>query len=173
MRSYLYLFGLALLLTTGAFTMILAQAWMLGDSWTVKFSNSEVMGTFSKMTAQISFEAEHLSDSKFDVSIDVSSAKANNADMTAELIGKEMLDKVKYPNIHFASSKVEKTSTGYSTTGILEMHGVKHEVSIPFTFKEKVFEGSFEISCKAYAMTGLDEGSDKVKIDLSIPVKPK
>jgi polyisoprenoid-binding protein YceI len=172
-RPGLYISLFAIILLTTAFRVFFFQTWALGDSWSVKFSNAEVNGSFSKMSAQITFDAAHLPDSKFDVNVDVASAKAGNAEMTAEMMGPEMLDKAKFPMIHLVSSGVEKTDTGYKLTGTLEMHGVKKEISLPFTFKDNVFSGSFEISCKAYGMKGLDENSDKVKIDLSVPVKPR
>ena len=58
----------------------------------------------------------------------------------------------------------------------MEMHGVKKDFTIPFTFKETpaggIFTGGFDISRKDYGMTntGMGKIADVLKVDISVPV---
>jgi polyisoprenoid-binding protein YceI len=150
------------------------QDWVLADAYTVKFSNTEVTGTFRKMTSEIAFDPSNLKDSHFDVKLDVASASTGNEEMDKQVTGSDMLNKEKYPIIHFHSTEVEKTASGFNAKGILEMHGVSKAIDIPFTFSQSTFQGTFAISCSAFDMKGMGKGeSDKVKIELTVPVKKK
>ena len=43
-------------------------------------------------------------------------------------------DAEKYPEIKFTSSSVTSNSDGFEAKGILDMHGVQKEITLPFTF---------------------------------------
>ena len=43
----------------------------------------------------------------------------------------------------FDSSKIEKTETGYKAIGKIEIHGVKKDITIPFSFVKKGSKGTF------------------------------
>jgi len=74
--------------------------------------------------------------------------------------------------IKFTSSSITKTASGYEAKGILDMHGVQKEVSIPFTFENNVFAGSFEVNRIDYNINAAEpaHGAAKFKVDISVPV---
>jgi len=63
---------------------------------------------------------------------------------------------------------------GYEVSGILKMHGMRQEMTIPFTFDNNIFKSSFTVNRSDYNIgktTGLQGtvGSD-INLDISIPV---
>ncbi len=44
----------------------------------------------------------------------------------------QLLAAAKYPNIIFKSSAIIQDATGYTVKGVLDLHGVKQEISFPF-----------------------------------------
>ena len=71
--------------------------------------------------------------------------------------------------------KISKTVSGYETYGTLEMHGVRKQITIPFTFKNNVFTGNFNINRLDYKVGSADgiyaHASTNLLIELSIPVQ--
>ena len=85
-------------------------------------------------------------------------------------------DADKYPVISFTSSEITKSADGYLAKGTLEMHGVKKDFTIPFTFaktdKGGVFMSSFEISRLDFNINTAEpaHGASVFKVDISVPV---
>ena len=82
-------------------------------------------------------------------------------------------DAEKYPTIKFTSSSIAKTATGYTATGTLDMHGVQKEcVTIPFTFTNNVFAGSFQVNRMDYNVNTAEpnHGGATFKVDITVPV---
>jgi polyisoprenoid-binding protein YceI len=163
--------ALLLLTLLSGFSWISIQNWILADTYSIRFSNPEVNGVFSKMDAAISFDESDLPASKFSVSADVGSVNTGNPGMDSQISGLDMLDKANFPYIKFESVAVVKTDTAFAAKGMLEMHGIKHEIIIPFTFRNKEFRGSFQVKCSDYGMNGMGKGeADIVRIELKVPV---
>jgi polyisoprenoid-binding protein YceI len=166
--------ALILLTLLSAFSWISMQNWSLADTYSIRFSNPEVNGVFSKLNAVISFDESDLPASKFSVSADVGSVNTGNPGMDSQISGKDMLDKANFPAIKFESVAVVKTDTAYAAKGMLEMHGIKREILIPFTFLNREFRGSFQVKCSDYGMNGMGKGeADIVRIELNVPVLPR
>jgi polyisoprenoid-binding protein YceI len=81
-------------------------------------------------------------------------------------------DAEKYPLIKFTSSSISKAASGYEAKGILEMHGVQKEITIPFTFDNNTFAGSIEVNRMEYNVNTAepDHGAQKFKVSISVPV---
>jgi len=120
-----------------------AQNWKLSDDYTITFSSKDASGVFKEMSGTINFDAANLTNAKFDLKIKVESINTGNGVQNKHAKGGEWFDASKYPNIEFTSTKIEKTDAGYKAVGKLEIHGVKKEVSIPFTFVKKGSKGTF------------------------------
>ncbi len=120
-----------------------AQNWKISENYTIAFSNKDVSGVFKEMSGSIIFDATKLSSSKFDLKIKVESISTGNGIQNKHAKGDEWFNAEKYPNIEFISSKIEKTDTGYKAVGKLEIHGVKKDYSIPFTFTKKGNKATF------------------------------
>ncbi|HEV7229871.1 MAG TPA: YceI family protein [Bacteroidia bacterium] len=170
MKKLISLLSFLCVISLSAF--VIDQNWILADNYTVRFSNPEVNGSFTKLNATIRFDEKDLAASRIQVSVDVNSVNTGNPEMDKQVTGKDMLNKEQYPQIIFESSSLRKVPVGYEAIGTLKMHGQNKEITIPFTFSDQVFKGNFEVKCSDYGMTGMGHGeADVVKIELSVPVK--
>lgn len=166
---------LALFLSlTVAFTVNSAINWQIKEGYNLKFTGTKVDGNFEKIKGTILFDENNLSNSKFDLIIDVESIATGNWLMNKHAKGDNWFDAEKYPTINFVSSKFTKTSNGYLVNGFLTMHGVKRDITIPFTFSNSIFKGIFSVNRMDYkigTMEGMSKKvSNKINLDISIPV---
>ena len=110
-------------------------------------------GDLSKLKGNITFSPENLSESKFDVSVAVSTVDTDNNMRDKSLQSDEYFDAEKYPFLTITSTKVEKTNKTaagfYFFTGNLTIKGVTKSISFPFQAKEEnggyLFTGNFKI----------------------------
>jgi len=105
-----------------------------------------VTGTFSGMNGVVNFDKAKLENASFDVCVLATSINTQNEKMDDHLKTEDFFDVEQYPNICFQSKKIEQSKDGFTTTGILEMHGVKKQVDIPFSFNGTSFEGALKIN---------------------------
>ena len=78
----------------------------------------------------------------------------------------------KYPTIAFTSSSITKTGSGFEAKGTLEMHGMKKEIVLPFTFVNNTFAANMEVTRADFA---LDDGkhakmAPTLKVSINVPV---
>lgn len=164
------------LATVFAFTLI--QGWQITEQYNITFAGGEVSGVFKKFTGTIVFDEQNLPQSRFDVAIDVASINTGNGLQNKHAKGADWFEADKYPSIKFTSSRIVKSGAGYSTTGTLEMHGVKKEYTLPFSFKKAgtgaTFSGSFTVNRNDFHI-GKPGGdvAEVIKLDVSIPVVKK
>jgi len=171
--SSLTLFALA-----AVFAFSTLQNWKIKDTYSIKFSGKGVDGIFKTFKGTMSFDEANLATSKFDVTIDVSSINTGNGLQNKHALSDDWFDAQKYPNIRFTSSSMEKTSSGYKANGTMEVHGVKKDFSVPFTFKKSGSGGTFTAN---FTVNRLDfkvgkasnDVSDNIKLNVSIPVTKK
>jgi len=153
-----------------AFRFLPATHWKIANNYSVKFTSKDPSGIFETMKGEMD-----LADSKFSIIIDVASINTGNWLMNKIAVGGSWFDAERYPTIKFTSSQILKTSSAYQTTGTLEIHGVKKQIAIPFTFKNNTFAGSFTINRLDYKVGTADgmsaHASTNLFIELSIPVQ--
>ena len=118
------------------------------------------------------FSKKNLASSKFEISIDVATINTGNGMKNTHAKSAGWFDVEKYPTITFASSTITKKASGYVAKGMLEMHGVKKEITIPFTFSNNVFTSDFEVNRNEFGIG--DPKHEKVpatlKLSISVPV---
>lgn len=169
------LIGATILLS--AFTTIKSIDWQIADGYSIKFKGTDVEGIFKTMTGDISFDENDLSASKFSVSVDVSSINTGNGIKNKHAKSDKWLDATKYPSITFISSKISKSTDGYQVDGTLEIHGVKNQIRIPFTFGSNSFKGYFNVNRIDYGvgtMKGMSKKvSNEIFMEISVPVTKK
>ena len=146
---------------------------------------SNVKGNFKDFSGTIMFDESDMTKSSVEVIIKTTSIDTDNADRDAHLRSEDFFHVEKFPEITFKSSAVKKTDDGFEMVGMLTMHGVSKEVTIPFEFlgrvtgpmgKERLgFEGYTKIDRKDFGITWnkvLDAGGltvgNEVKIELNI-----
>lgn len=173
--SFAVLVGATMLLS--AFTTIKSIEWQITEGYFIKFKGTDAEGIFKTMAGDISFDENDLSSSKFSVTVDVSSINTGNGMKNKHAKSDKWFDATKYPSITFISSKISKSTEGYQVEGTLEMHGVKKQISIPFTFGSNSFKGSFNVNRMDFGV-GTMEGmskkvSNEIALDISVPVTKK
>lgn len=105
-----------------------------------------VEGTFSGMSGTLHFDANDLSQSYFKVCIDAASVDTDNEKRDAHLRNEDFFEVDKYPTICYTSQSIQRTVDGFVSKGVMDMHGVKKSVEIPFTFTNNVFVGHITIN---------------------------
>lgn len=163
--------------TLSAFTINSVINWQIKEGYSIKFSGTSIEGEFEKINGEISFDADHLTDSKMTINVEVKSIATGNWLKTRHAKNDEWFDADRYPQISFVSSNFTKSSTGYIVEGTLTMHGVKKQISIPFTFSNNIFKGVFSVNRIDYGIGTLEGMSKKVsnaiKLEFSVPVVKK
>jgi polyisoprenoid-binding protein YceI len=172
MKKHTYWLASVALIIASAFTFIQSQDWKIAEGYFVKFDGGDPSGEFSGLKGTIQFDEKNLSSSKFDVSIDVASINTGNGMKNAHAKGETWFDAAKYPTIAFTSSAISKTATGFEAKGTLDMHGVKKDFIMPFTFVNNTFTSNFEINRLDF---GIDDGkhpkmAPTLKVSISVPV---
>lgn len=173
--------GFAVLI--GAFIMLSAFTinnvinWQIKDGYNIKFTGTDAEGYFEKISGNLEFDIDNLSASKMVANVDVTSIATGNWLKNRHAKSDKWFDADKFPQINFTSSNFSKSANGYVVNGNLTMHGVKKQVSIPFTFSNDTFKGSFAVNRIDYGVGTLEGMSKKVsnaiKIEISIPVIKK
>ncbi len=172
----LIIFSSTLLLTAAVFAFaVAAQAWNINGKYNISFSTNAASGIFKTFKGTIAFDEKNLAASNFNVSVDVASINTGNALQNKHAKSDEWFDATKYPEIKYASKKIVKTATGYQVTGDLEIHGVKKEFSIPFSFKQAgngaTFNGTFKVNRNDFHI-GKPGGDvdDVITVTVAVPV---
>ncbi len=172
-RSFYTIATLVVLVTVFAFTV--PTQWKIAPKYNISFSTSGVSGIFKTFTGNISFDEQSLATSKFDITIDINSINTGNGMQNKHAKGADWFDAAKYPAIKFTSKKIDKTGTGYTATGDLQVHGITKTVSLPFTFKRNgnggTFEGLFNINRNDFKIGEAGgEVGEVIKVLVSVPV---
>lgn len=172
MKKQIYLLATVALIIASAFTFIKSQDWKISDGYSIKFDGGDPSGEFSGLKGTIQFDENKLADSKFDVTIDVASINTGNGMKNTHAKGENWFEAEKYPTIAFVSSSIAKASSGFEAKGTLEMHGIKKEITLPFTFSDNVFAADIEVNRMDF---DLDDGKHPkmvptIKVSINVPV---
>lgn len=174
MKTIPYAILACALLLLSAFTVLEPIDWKIADGYAIRFSSKEPSGVFTKFSGNIVFDANHPENSSFNLLVDVTSINTGNGMKNKHAKSDEWLNAALYPEITFVSSAFSKNDKGYEVTGILSLHGVKKEISIPFTFANDTFAGNFTVNRLDYNIGDTKGMSGKVstdlKIDFTVPV---
>jgi len=164
-------FAVAVILVS-AFTFVKSLDWSISETYSVKFDGGDPSGEFRGLKGTIKFDPNDLASSKFDCTVDVESINTGNGMKNTHAKSDKWLDAAKYPVIRFTSTSIKKTDAGYEATGTLDFHGVQKEVSLPFTFVNKVFAGMFEVNRLDYNINTAEpeHGAAKLKVSINVPV---
>ncbi len=96
---------------------------------------TKVRGSFNDFSGDGYFDVEDPSRSSLAVTIQAASIDTRNADRDSHLRGNDFFDMAAYPEIRFASTRVEGLDPAtYRVTGDLTIKGVTKPVTIDFEF---------------------------------------
>jgi len=93
---------------------------------------SHVNGTFQDFSGTIVYDEKDPSKCSVNVNIKATSIDTRNQDRDADLRTNKFFDAAKFPEITFASTRIEKTGDSYIAHGPLTIRGVSKEVALPF-----------------------------------------
>ena len=146
---------------------------------------SHVSGCFQEFSGTIVYDEKDPSKSSVNVHIKAASIDTRNHDRDEHLRSSSFFDAAKFPEITFASTRLEKTEDGYIAHGPLTIRGVSKEVALPFkitgTIKDpwgktrlgaqaglSINRQDFGVSWNQILDGGGVELGDEVKIDLAV-----
>ncbi len=164
--------------------MLVLSAFTIG-SWSVDTDNSKaafsitnmgmsVNGTFdSGVTGKVTFDAEDLAGSSITAEVATKTINTGIEMRDKHLRNEDYFEVDTYPNITFTSTEFGTGKDGgHTVTGDFTIKKTTKKVTIPFTFENNTFKGSFNINRLDY---DLGEKSwvmkNDVKISFTIPVK--
>jgi polyisoprenoid-binding protein YceI len=158
MTKYHFFFSL---LFAMSWVPLLAQQKVSNAQVTFKIKNAGfwVTGKLGGFQGEIQFDANNLAQSSLTASVDARTIDTDNSLRNRHLKEKsEFFDVAKYPSISMKSTKLEKTSTGFSGTFLLTMKGVTQAVNIPFTVSKNAesttLSGTFSINRRDWKVGG-------------------
>jgi polyisoprenoid-binding protein YceI len=163
-------------------TLTLAQTqWEIQPIYSIQFDGTGAEGTFRGLTGIIQFDPAIPENASFDVELDPSTIDTGNNKKDEHARSDSWFDVVQYPRITFKSSSIIKSENGYVLSGLLSLHGVKKEISIPFNFETVsenigIFTGSFTLDREDYSIKGPLLGlfvGDEFEVLIEVPVKKK
>ena len=146
---------------------------------------TKVRGQFGAFTGTARIDEANPSDSKVDLSIDVTSIETGSPDRDGHLKSGDFFDAETYPTITFTSTKVERDGDDWNVTGDLTIKDVTKPVTIefeqtgsaidPFGNVRVGFEGDVTVNRKDWGLTwnaALETGgvlvSEKIKLEFDV-----
>ena len=93
---------------------------------------SEVEGKFTDFAIAVVYDDQNLANSSVTATIQAASINTGIAERDKDLRSAGFFDVAKYPEIKFVSSRIEKSGSGFIAHGMLTMHGVSKEITLPF-----------------------------------------
>lgn len=103
---------------------------------------SYTYGRFNDFGGYVLWNEKDLSKSKILFKIDVNSVYTNNVKRDGHLRSPDFFDAKKFPTAVFSSKTISNKGKGrYQVTGDFEIHGVKKEITIPFSIVGKLEKG--------------------------------
>lgn len=114
--------------------------------FTSNFQGSSFDGRFNKWTASISYDAAKLASSKFDVTVDLSTAKTGDNDRDSALPGADFFDVAKYPQAHFVTTAFHQQGSQVIADGMLTLRGVTKPVSLNVVFKPQSSGATLDVT---------------------------
>jgi polyisoprenoid-binding protein YceI len=114
------------------------------------FEKAPVPGVFREFDARLRFDPEKPAGGSLDVTIKVTSADMNVADVNKEIGGKDWFDYAGFPRAEFHSTDLRRAGGNrYLARGTLSLKGKKEPLEVPFAWTVSaagaVMEGEFAV----------------------------
>lgn len=174
MKKSKFLLALSTIIVLSAFTFKSSVNWKISDGYSIKFSGTDAEGIFKDLKGDVQFDNANPENSSFSFSVAVNSINTGKGMKNKHAVSDKWFDAEKYPNITFKSSSVSKAGDAFKVTGIMNIHGVSKEMTIPFAFNNNSFSSQFSVNRMDFGV-GTMEGmskkvSNEIKLDGTIPV---
>ncbi len=152
--------------------------WNFDSNASIKFSGSNINGTFGNPKGTIVFDPSNLASASMDVLIETATIETGDRLKDKHAKGKDWFDVENYKTIKFTSSSFAKSGKVFTVNGTLQLHGTSKVVAIGFQFvssKDKgTFTGSFKVNRVDFGIKGNIFGfmvGNEINVELKVPVK--
>jgi len=144
------------------------------------FEKTVAPGVFREFDTRMRMDADLPAEGRLDVTIVVTSADMNSADVNKAISGAEWFDFARFPRAEFHSSDIRRTDASrYLARGMLNLKGVQQLVEVPFTWTETgdaarmdgefiVKRGAFGIGTGDWAATSVIGADVKIKFNVRL-----
>ena len=151
----------------------------IGDQNGEKFS-----GRFRKFDAHISFDPDHLDESKISVTVDTASATTGDDEWDSYLPQDSWFDVAVFPAARFVATKFHQTAkNAYEAEGSLTIKGVTRDLTLPFTLTQEgdhwrahghiaLMRNDFSIGSGSFADPAYVKNAVEVVVDLAARPMP-
>ncbi len=102
--------------------------------WVRHMVISKVHGRFARWSGALELDEQDLTRSSVSVRIEAGSIDTQVADRDAHLKSADFLDVARFPELTFASKRIEKAGDAWRVVGDLSLHGVVREVALEAEF---------------------------------------
>ena len=174
MKTSKFLLALSTIIVLSAFTFKSSVNWKISDGYSIKFSGTDAEGIFKDLEGDVQFDNANPESSSFMFTVAVNSINTGKGMKNKHAVSDKWFDAEKYPNITFKSSSVSKAGDAFKVTGIMSIHGVSKEMTIPFAFNDNSFSSQFSVNRMDFGvgtMKGMSKKvSNEIKLDVTIPV---
>jgi polyisoprenoid-binding protein YceI len=153
---------LTLIIPAFAFLLISASTTLAADKYTIDpvhchigFSVkhlviNNIKGRFNDYTGSIVYDEQDITKSSVEITIKTASINTDFKFRDDHLRASDFFDVVKYPDITFKSTRIEKRGAAYAAVGIFTLHGVAKEIVLPFKVNGKSnFQGETHLGVEA------------------------
>lgn len=113
---------------------IISESSRLG--FTATFEGAKFNGEFRRYQADLKFDPADLEHSRFEVTVDVTSADTGSSDLNDGMALPEWFNFRRYPRATFVTSAIRRLGPDrYEARGTLTIKGIAHEVTLPFSWQ--------------------------------------
>jgi polyisoprenoid-binding protein YceI len=141
-------------------------------TFTIKNAGLTVNGSLSELEAEIKFSPTDYKTSTIKASVSSNTIKTGIDARDNHLKKAEYFDVGNFPKINMESNFFGKENNRFIGYFKLTIKGITKDVTVPFTFENNVFKGSFTIDRRQFKVGGNSFIlSDNVKVDLLINTK--
>ena len=137
------------------------------------YQGEKFTGKFGKFDAAIRFDPAELAGAKFDVTVDVTSAKTGNGDYDEQIKAPEFFDFAKFPKARFVTGAFREGDNGLVADGTLTIRDKAKPVQLKVTFKPTATGATLDIETTLKRLdfdVGTGDWADTSVIGNDIPV---
>lgn len=109
------------------------------------FQGEEFQGRFNRFDAIIQYDPAQLDTSKFDVTVDLSSADTGDSERDVLLPDKEFFDVASHPKARFVTGKFRQSGDKVIAEGTLSMKGISNPVELEVSFSANATGGTLDV----------------------------
>ena len=96
--------------------------------------------------------------------LDPHSSAKDRDDVQSRMLGPEVLDVSRFPDIRFASSTAETTAQGWTVRGQLTLHGQTRAITAAVTRQANHYRGSVRLKQTEFGITPVTVAGGAVKV---------